>query len=238
MRAAAVILGCLVAFLALCFVGAGAFLWQRARVAQNQALYAERAQADAMAAEQARLLAALARQEAAVEMSPGLTSPGVTKSGETNPGKTTPGWIPSALKEALVAVTYGEEPEQISGLLALSQQTGSQQTGPSDAVLKALIGALKDDSTVVRSLAATLLGNMGEDAAPAAFALSENLVEPAVRDAALFALRAIGPAGDGAIAPLEAFRDSADPEVQEAARRALRAVRGRREVDVLDAQEK
>lgn len=223
MRAAAVILVCLVAFLALCFVGAGAFLWQRARVAQNRALYAERAQAQVMAAEQARLLAALERQEAA----------GETNAGETSAGETTPEGISSALKEALVSVTYGAEPERISGLLALSQQIER-----SDAVLKALIGALEDDSTVVRSLAATILGNMGEDAAPAAFALSEKLVEPAVRDAALYALRAIGRAGDGAIAPLEALLDSTDPEVQDAATRALRAVRGRLEAEVPSPQEK
>ena len=54
MRAAIVILVCLVAFLALCFVGAGAFLWQRAKVAQSRALYAEIVHAEAMAFEQAR----------------------------------------------------------------------------------------------------------------------------------------------------------------------------------------
>ena len=133
-------------------------------------------------------------------------------------------WSPrsesTAFREALVAITYGDEKERISGLLALSQQSER-----SDANLKALIGALKDDSTVVRSLAATLLGNMGEDAAAAAFALGEKLAEPAVREAALYALRAIGPAGDGAIAPLEDLLDAADPEVQEAARKALRGIR-------------
>ena len=201
MRAAIVILVCLVAFLALCFVGAGAFLWQRAKVAQSRALYAEIVQAEAMAFEQARLRVELQRQGTGGELS-------------------SPGPESSALKEALVAITYGDEKERISGLLALSRQTER-----SDATLKALIGALKDDSMVVRSLAATLLGNMGEDAAPAAFALGEKLAEPAVREAALYALQAIGPAGDGAIAPLEDFLDAADPEVQEAARKALKGIR-------------
>ncbi len=201
MRAAIVILVCLVAFLALCFVGAGAFLWQRAKVAQSRALYAEIVQAEAMAFEQARVRVELERQGTG-----GETSSSVQEL--------------SALKEALVAITYGDEKERISGLLALSRQTER-----SDATLKALIGALKDDSMVVRSLAATLLGNMGEDAAPAAFALGEKLAEPAVREAALYALQAIGPAGDGAIAPLEALLDAADPAVQDAARKALRGIR-------------
>ncbi len=203
MRAAIVILGCLVAFLALCFVGAGTFLWQRAKVAQSRALYAEIVQAEAMAFEQARVRVELERQGTG-----GETSSSVQEL--------------SALKEALVAITYGDEKERISGLLALSRQTER-----SDATLKALIGALKDDSMVVRSLAATLLGNMGEDAAPAAFALGEKLAEPAVREAALYALLAIGPAGDGAIAPLEDLLDAADPEVQDAARKALSGIRER-----------
>ncbi len=207
MRAATVILVCLVAFLALCFVGAGAFLWQRARVAQRSALYAERVQAEMLAAEQSKMLAALERRQAGEEASAGATT-----SSETS----------TSLKEALVAVTYGDENERISGLLALSRQAER-----SDAVLKALVTALKDDSTVVRNLAATLLGNMGQEAAPAALALSEKLVEPAVRDAALYALRAIGPAGGDAIASLEGLLESAHPEVQEAAKRALEAARGR-----------
>ena len=97
----------------------------------------------------------------------------------------------------------------------------------SDAILKALIGSLDDHSAVVRSLAATLLGNLGRDAAPAAFALSGKLVDPAVRDAALYALRSIGRVGDGAIAPLESLLESADPAVRDAAKKALEAVRGR-----------
>ncbi len=102
MRAAIVILVCLVAFLALCFVGAGAFLWQRAKIAQSRALYAEIVQAEAMAFEQARVRVELERQGTG-----GETSSSVQEL--------------SALKEALVAITYGDEKERISGLLFESE---------------------------------------------------------------------------------------------------------------------
>jgi len=106
------------------------------------------------------------------------------------------------------------------------------KSGKDDLSIDFLIGNLKAADQVVRIHAATVLGSMGDDAAPAVPALLELLWAENIHDRKLAAwtLGEIGPAAKAAIPALFAAVDDEDDGVAEMAEWALE------EIDVVDEQ--
>ncbi|MHC5035458.1 MAG: HEAT repeat domain-containing protein, partial [Planctomycetota bacterium] len=106
------------------------------------------------------------------------------------------------------------------------------QTIPAEAAMPVLAELLHDDSPLVRTSAASLLGQIGPPAAPTVPALAAALRDesPACREAAVKALQSIGrEALPAAPALVEALRDG-DPSVRRAAATALRDVSPRERI--------
>ena len=106
----------------------------------------------------------------------------------------------------------------------------SRQNLPS---IEELIGNLQDPDQVVRLYAATVLGSMGEDAAPAVPALLDLLKAGNVHDRKLAALTLgeIGPAAGDAIPDLLEAANDEDDDVSDLAIAALE------EIDLPDVEE-
>jgi HEAT repeat protein len=100
------------------------------------------------------------------------------------------------------------------------------EIGKDDLTIDKLIANLKTSHQVIRIHAATVLGSMGEKAAPAVAALLELLQADNVHDRKLAALTLgeIGPAAEQAIPALLAAVDDEDEVVSEMAEWALEVI--------------
>ncbi len=123
----------------------------------------------------------------------------------------------------LVKAVGDDHEEVCEAATAALEELGAPSPGDLDALAQCLLGAQSPDSAY---WAATLIGRLEGEAAPAVPALIKALEEGAatVRQRAAWALGKVGPAAIEAKAALQTAADADDPRLARLAQRALEEI--------------
>jgi HEAT repeat protein len=160
------------------------------------------------------------------ELSLDLSSPDPKKRGDAAQRLARLGEEARAAAIPLVRATADDDEQVREWATAALEELGP----PAIDDLEALSALLPEDQADVGYWAATLLGRLREQAAPAVLALITALVDsphPQVRQRAAWALGRIGPQAKSAINRLEQAARSKDSRLAKLAERAIVQIRGR-----------